>query len=89
MKFCYASRLLEDKEYEQVIEVLKLPRYPGKVEERLLKLWEPAMNRVIESSFGEKRYEKVLEYCRYLQIYLPESPVARQYIDKVNELQKK
>lgn len=89
VKFCYASRLQEDKEYEQVVEVLKLPRYPGKVEERLLKLWEPAMNHVIESSFSEKRYEKVLEYCRYLQIYLPESPVARQYIDKVNELQKK
>lgn len=89
VKFCYASRLSENKDYAGVVEVLKLPRYTAKVDERFLKLWEPAMNEVIKSAFEEKRYEQVLENCRYLRFYFPDSPTARTYIEKVTALQKK
>jgi tetratricopeptide (TPR) repeat protein len=90
VKFCYASRLSENKDYAQLVQVLKLPRFKSKdVDERFLPLWQPAMNEVIKAQFDEKRYEQVLESCRHLQAYFPNSPTARTYIEKVTALQEK
>lgn len=89
VKFCYASRLKENNDLSSIIDVVKVPRYKANVPERILELWKPAVETMIKTYFEQKRYEHALDYCRYLQIYYPNSPLAEEYIQKINELTKK
>lgn len=83
VRFCYASRLLEEKDYAAILDVLKLPRFQSRVPERQLKIWETAVTERIKQVFEHKNYDQTLDLCRHLQIYFPDSPVAREYLEKV------
>ncbi len=89
VKFCYASRLKDNNDLLLIIDVLKVPRYKADIPARVLDLWKPAMESAIKTYFDQKRYEQTLDYCRHLQIYDPDSPIAREYTLKINELNKK
>jgi len=85
-RFAYARFLVDDKEYEEALSVLKFPQYKASFPEDVLALWETAMRAQINADFAGGRYTPAYDGAKQLLVYFPYDEMAQDYIQRIEQI---
>ncbi len=89
VQICYATRLQESGNSGRIPAVIRMSGSRANASPALLKLWIPAMERNLRTDFENRQYSRMQESCRQLLIYDPSNKTAKEYLHRVELLQKK
>lgn len=85
-RFAYAQFLVDEKAYEDAINVLKFPQYKATFPENVIELWSTAMREQIKLDFGNARYTPAYEDAKQLLIYFPYDDEAQDYVRRIEQI---
>lgn len=82
-RYVYGKQLLEAGQYPDVISVLSFPQYKASFPNEMIELWSKAIREQIKRDYDAARYTPAIENAKFLLIYFPDDPAAKDYINKV------
>ena len=85
-RFAYAQFLVDEKAYEDAINVLKFPQYKATFPENVIELWSTAMREQIKLDFGNGRYTPAYEDAKQLLVYFPYDDEAQDYVRRIEQI---
>ena len=85
-RFAYAQFLVDEKAYEDAINVLKFPQYKATFPENVIELWSTAMREQIKLDFGNARYTPAYEDAKQLLVYFPYDDEAQDYVRRIEQI---
>jgi len=85
-RFAYAQFLVDEKSYEDAIDVLKFPQYKASFPENVIELWSTAMREQIKLDFQNGRYTPAYEDAKQLLVYFPYDDEAQDYVRRIEQI---
>ena len=87
-RYVYARYLFDAGQLADTVSVLKFPQYRASFPSEMLDLWSKAVREMIKDDFYAGRYAPAMEHAKYLLIYFPDDPSAKDYLDKIEKLRR-